>query len=221
MNRPHSFDKHYADEQRPLHEASSLYFARLMRPDEVASATRNHPGQVRARLAGHWMLCGDVSKEMFQQLKQAPSQDFPARLSAFSSSNGCGYGVLTHQIAGHQHRFLFCLSDPPVRQFLQSVSKDRVGFMLGNDDADDAMVLESFLGSTAFIPLLAMSFEENKDEQRKALLELPAVLEAMTHPLQVPSLFGGESVRQVGVSLLLPRILDEEVKTTLRHAGGK
>ena len=120
----------------------TLYFARLMRPEEVAKATRNHPVHVQENIAGHWMLCSDVSKQMFGLLKQAPKRMFPTRLTAFRSSSGVCYGVLTHQISGHQHRFLTVLSDPSVRLFLQSMTKERLGFMLGNDNSEEALVLE-------------------------------------------------------------------------------
>ena len=199
----------------------TLYFARLMRPEEVAKATRNYPVHVQENIAGHWMLCSDVSKQMFGLLKQAPKRMFPTRLTAFRSSSGVCYGVLTHQISGHQHRFLTVLSDPSVRLFLQSMTKERLGFMLGNDNSAEALVLECPLQSTEFLPLLAMSIEAIEAEQRESIFELPLVLEAMTNPLQVPSLFGGQAVHSVNVSLLLPSVLDEKVRDALREATRK
>lgn len=198
-----------------------LYFARLMRPEEVAYSTKNHPGHVQEAVSGHWMLCGDVSSEMFQLLSVAPKENFPTRLTAFRSPSGVGYGVLSHQVAGHQSRFLFNLSDPPVRELLVSTASDRLGFMLGNDDSMNALVLESPLKPVEFLPVLSMSHEMSKEEQMQAVWELPFVVEAMSNPLQVPSLFEGQSVRHVSVSLLLPSVLDQLARAPLRNGCRK
>src|SRR2546425_9450406 len=200
---------------------SSQTFARLMTPSKVAEATRFYPTNVRTQVAGHWMLCGDVSAQMFQLLKKVSSHLFPTRVTGFRSSYGFGYGVLTHQVGCHQHRFVLCLSDPPVREFLASIGKDKVGFMLGDDNKPDALVLESPIKPSEFLPLLAMSQEGTTEERKEALLELPLVQEAMSNLLQVPSLVAGVTVRQVNVSLLLPSILDETLRIAMRNAVGK
>ncbi|UUZ77422.1 hypothetical protein LP414_09465 [Polaromonas sp. P1(28)-13] len=168
-------------------------FARLMTPEKVTEATRFYPANVQTQVAGHWMLCGDVSAQMFQLLKNVSSHLFPTRVTGFRSSYGFGYGVLTHQVGGHQHRFVLCLSDPPVREFLASTSKDKVGFMLGDDNQPDALVLDSPMKSSEFLPLLAMCQEGTTEERKEALLELPLVQEAMSNPLQVPSLVAGSN----------------------------
>ena len=93
--------------------------------------------------------------------------------------------------------------------------------MLGNDNSAEALVLECPLQSTEFLPLLAMSVEATEAEEREAIFELPLVLEAMTNPLQVPSLFSGQMVHSVNVSLLLPSVLDEKVRVALREASRK
>ena len=202
---------------------SSRTFARLMRPSEVAEATKNYPKEVQDRIAGHWLLCGDVSSKMFRLLKAVSTRYFPTRVTGFKSSTGYGYGVFTHQVGGHgiQSRFVMCLSDPRVREFLASMATDKVSFMLGNDCQNDALVLECPLNTREINPLLAMSYEATKDEQKEAMWELPLVLEAVTNRLQVPSLFVGQPVRQVDVSFLLPSILDEQVGDALRNATRK
>src|SRR5450830_1739257 len=42
-----------------------------------------------------------------------------------------------------------------------------------------------------------MSANLSEEEQREAVLELPALMSTMSNPLQVPSIFGGQSVRRV------------------------
>lgn len=195
-------------------------FARLMRPSEVAAATQNQPKIVQTRVAGRWMLCGDVSSEMFRLLKQVSTPYFPTRVTGFHSPSGHGYGVLTHQVNGHglQSRFVVCLSDPKVREFLAATATEQVSFMLGNNNGNDALILESPLKSNELTPLLAMSQEISKQEQKSALQELPLVLEAVTSLAKVPSLFAGQQVRQVNVSFLLPSVLDEGLRAEMRNA---
>src|SRR2546427_9884705 len=87
---------------------SSQTFARLMTPEKVTEATRFYPTNVRTQVAGHWMLCGDVSNQMFQLLKNVSWHLFPTRVTGFRSPVGFGYGVLPHQVSGHNHAFVLC-----------------------------------------------------------------------------------------------------------------
>jgi len=208
----------------PFFQGKSTYtFARLMRPSEVAEATQNQPENVKARVAGRWMLCGDVSPKMFSLLKNVSTPFFPTRATGFHSQTGRGYGVLTHQVNGHglQSRFVLCLSDPNVREFLAATATEQVSFMLGNDNGNDALILESPLKSNELTPLLAMSQEASQQEQKVELLELPLVLEAVTSLTQVPSLYAGQTVHQANVSFLLPSILDENLRKSVRNAMSK
>ena len=194
-------------------------FARLMRPSEVAEATQNQPENVKVRVAGRWVLCGDVSIRMFSRLKNVSTPYFPTRVSGFHSPSGHGYGVVTHQVNGHglQSRFVLCLSDPHVREFLAATATEQVSFMLGNDNGSDALILDSSLKSNELTPLLAMSREASQQEQKVELLELPLVLEAVTSLSQVPSLYAGQPVRQVNVSFLLPSVLDHTLRVAMRN----
>lgn len=213
--------RHSAASQHALIQPTSHYFSRLMRPDEVDAATKNHPDQVRRLVAGHWTLCGDVSATMFNLLKESRTDFLPTRLTGFRSSDGIGYGVVTHQVKGYQHRSVLCLYDPAVREFLEAATKDRLFFMLGNDDGDEAVLMGSPLKPVEFIPLLAMSSDASVEQQSKAVFELPAVVGTMSNPLQVPTIPGCQPVEHVSVSLLLPGILGETLRTAMRIAARK
>jgi len=192
-----------------------------MRPSEVDEATKNHPDQVRRLVAGHWTLCGDVSATMFNLIKKSRTDFLPTRLTGFRSTDGIAYGVVTHQVKGYQHRSVLCLYDPSVREFLQATTKDRLFFMLGNDDGDEAVLLGSPLKPVEFIPLLAMSPDASVEQQRQAVFELPAMVEIMSNPLQVPCIPGCQPVKHVSVSLLLPGILGETLRAAMRNATRK
>ena len=213
--------KRSAASQHPLTQTTSRYFSRLMRPSEVDEATKDYPDPVRKLVAGHWTLCGDVSATMFNLLKEPQTDYLPTRLTGFRSSDGVSYGVVTHQVQGHQHRSVLCLYDPSVREFLEATTKDRLFFMLGNDDSEEAVLLGSPLKPVEFVPLLAMSLEATEEQQRQAVFELPAVVEIMSNPRQVPNIPGCPPVKHVSVTLLLPTILGETLRTAMRNATRK
>lgn len=219
MNRPSLPKESRASDQNPLSSQCSQYFARLMTPIEVARATARQPIQVRQKTEGHWLLCGDVSAPMFSLLREVPKQNFPTRLTGFNSPGGFGYGVITHQVLRQQHRFVLSLYDPAVRSFLESMSKQQVTFMLGNNDGNDALLLENPIKPIEFLPLLAMNVEASLEEQRRAIQELPILMETMGNPLQVPSLLKEFSVQHVSVSFLLPGILDKSFRSALAEAA--
>jgi hypothetical protein len=219
MNQSTSSNRPYVEQLPPV--KTSQTFARLMQPKEVNEAIKYYPPEVRIRVGGHWILCGDVSSQMFQLLKKGSSDFYPARLSGFTTDNGNRYAVVTHQIDTHQHRFVLCLSDPPVREFMAATAKDKVSFMLGDDNQPDALVLESPFKPSQFVPLLATSHSWSVEARKEALLELPLVHAVMANPLQVPTLIPGIPVREVNVSLLLPSILDETLRIAMRNAARK
>lgn len=224
MNRPQKSQESQersAASQHALSATSSHYFSRLMRPSEVDEAARDYPDQVRRLVAGHWTLCGDVSATMFNLIKKSRTDFLPTRLTGFRSTDGIAYGVVTHQVKGYQHRSVLCLYDPSVREFLQATTKDRLFFMLGNDDGNETALLTSPLKPVEFVPLLAMSSDWSEEQQRKAVFELPAVVATMSEASQVPRIPGCQPVNHVSVSLLLPGILGETLRTAMRNMARK
>jgi hypothetical protein len=199
---------------------SRQYFARLMTPSEVASATVNRPLEVRQRTAGHWVLAGDISSEMFKLLGEAPALNFPMRLSGFSSTAGVGYCSLVHQVQRHQSRIVLPLYDASSRMFLEAMTKsEHLTFMLGNDGSGEALLLNSPVGPMQYMPLLALSCPATPQQQHEALRELPILQEIMGNPLQVPSLLPEYSVQHVNVSLLLPSVLNDCFQAALAKAA--
>lgn len=211
---------HEPNDSRLGAEHSTHYFARLMTPQEVADATLRQPPEVQRNTVGHWVLSGDVSAPMFQLLERVRAKNFPARITCFSSPAGYGYMALTHQVETFQHRFLLSLTDPAVNKFLCTISNTgKVTFMLGNDDGWESILLPNPLLPHTFVPVLAMAPIVDIEVQRAALTELHCAQVVMGDPLQVPSLIEGLSVKHVCVSLLLPEVLNEKFKNTVREAA--
>ena len=87
---------------------------------------------------------------------------------------------------------------------LLEMQKEELGFLFGNEGAQDAVLMRSPLSRAAFAPLLAMSNSLPKESVLNVITELPRVISAMNFPKQVPSLRRGEKVEDVSVSVVLP-----------------
>lgn len=182
----------------------SVYAARLMNPQEVAGALEMRP-DIRARLDGHWMFCGDTSQATFQALRETSSRHPSSiRVSGFRSSNGGAYGVVTHQARGHHHRLLLPLYEPPVLRCLEALKREPFGFLIGRDLQDEALVLDGRIPGKGFSPLLPFGKELAGEQLRCVLGELPLVVAILRDPSTVPSALPGEVVHEVSVSVLIP-----------------
>ena len=203
-----------------INAPAAHYFARLMTPSEVAHATLRQPLLVRQKTLGHWVLCGDVAAPMFSLLGESNVIELPTRLTCFNTTGGFSYGVITHQVLNHQHRFVLPLYDAAVRVFLESITTTgKMTFMLGNDDGNDSLLIQSPFTPSVFMPVLAMTREFTEDEQLDAIEELPKLAAVMDDLLKVPSLLGNQLVRHVSISLLLPGNLQNVIEKALTRAA--
>lgn len=182
----------------------SFFPARLMDPLEVKTAIENRPPEVGSWTSGKWYLCGDVRSELFAMFKADFRDAISVRLTAFSTPAGGHYAVVSHQLFGWAHRFVLPLYEPKVQEMLLEMQKAELGFLFGNEGAQDAVLTRSPLSRAAFAPLLAMSNSLPNDSVLKVIAELPRVISSMNQPKQVPSLRRGEKVEDVSVSVVLP-----------------
>ena len=182
----------------------SFFPARLMDPLEVKTAIENRPPEVGSWTNGKWCLCGDVRSELFAMFKAEFRDAIAVRLTAYTTPAGGHYAVVSHQLFGWAHRFILPLYETKVQQMLIEMQKAELGFLFGNEGAQDAVLTRSPLSRTAFAPLLAMTNPLPKESVLNVIAELPRVISAMNLPKQVPSLRRGEKVEDVSVSVVLP-----------------
>jgi len=182
----------------------SFFPARLINPLEVKTAIENRPPEVGSRTSGKWYLCGDVRSEFFAMFKAEFRDAIAVRLTAYITPAGGHYAVVSHQLFGWAHRFVLPLYEPKVQEMLMEMQKAELGFIFGNEGAQDAVLTRSPLSRVAFAPLLAMSNSLHNNSALKVIAELPRVISAMNEPKQVPSLRRGEKVEDVSVSFVLP-----------------
>lgn len=178
--------------------------ARLMSPEEVAAATQGGDAEVKNWHKGLWMLCGDVHRTMFDLLAGITRPTFAARISAFTSTLGVKYGVLTSQAGPHQHRFIFPLWEPVSTQLVQEMSRGRVGFMLGREHEDPALLIPCTIEPAFVAPLLKMCCIPEAELVPSLLAEMPVAVSTLGQLDSIPSLYEGQIVEEVSGSLLMP-----------------
>lgn len=202
MNQTH--EQGYAKQALSDDERRLFYPASILTPDEVVKRTERYPQNVRSVVHGNWFLCGDFSQEMFDQVKADWPGDLSIRVTAFASSIGVYYGVLSHQVKGLAHRFVLPLYEPRAGELLTGIRQAPLMFMFGRDEEVEAMVLPSPLPAHDFAPLLGLFSRPNREYLRDAVAELPSVISALKEPGQVPTAIRGREVTHVDVSVLLP-----------------
>lgn len=180
--------------------------ARLMTPAEVTVAVADGPTEVQKRTEGKWHLCGDVCNAAFAILSEATRWETAMRISGFRTPIGAAYGVVSHQVRGHAHRFLLPLYETRVVDLLTDLERGGdMGFLLGREGNSEALLIEPQSGGLrGFGPLLAMSEPLSLGKGAEVISELSEVIRAVSQPAQVPSLSKSEPVVSVDVSVLMP-----------------
>ena len=192
--------------------------ARLMSPAEVKNAIRDRDAREIDSIGARWMICGDIKASTFDALKARGSSPIPFRLSAFKSTFGNAYVVMTHQVDNHQHRFVLSLQDPDVRSFIDAAARQPHGFMLGRAGGRDALVIPGLSGPAAFSPLRALFTAADEGDAARCLAELPIVMTTLGRCDAIPSFESGHTVSEVSVSVLVPlTIVDDVPASQHRH----
>ncbi|WP_430407343.1 hypothetical protein [Hydrogenophaga sp.] len=181
-----------------------LYTGRLMTPDDVVAALSDRDLDERTRIGRRWMFCCDVNPKMFEQLRGIRLDSLALRVTGFVSSLGGTYAVLTHQVAGHQHRLLLPLYDAEVQEAIIGAANEPHGFLVSNDNQTEAVVL---FGNPQFgqelLGLPGLSRQLSREALAVLIPELPSVIMAMTEVARVPSLCE-EAIMSVSVTVVMP-----------------
>lgn len=187
------------------HDLDALFAkGRLMSPAEVADATRHRADPEVERYAQRWMACGDVKTTTYELFSRPPNGGIPLRVSAFSSTLGSHWGVITHQLEGHQHRFMLPLGEPASAAFFRAMSTARYGFSLGRAGGMEAVVIPGQPLGEDIRPLLQLCDSASRQSSAVCLQDLPQVVLTLARPGAIPSFIHGCEVTDVSVSITLP-----------------
>ena len=150
------------------------------------------------------MLCGDVKAATYDLFTRIPGSDIPFRVSAFSSTLGSHWGVITHQLEGHQHRFVLPLGVPASAAFFRAMPMARHGFSLGRAGGLEAVVIRGQPVGADIRPLLQLCESANGLSSAVCLTDLPMVMLTLARVDAIPSFVTGCDVTDVSVSIILP-----------------
>lgn len=194
---------------------------RLMSPEEVGEATEDYDGQTRQHLRGHWVLCGDCSQEMFDDIARLGDVGLRHALGVFQQDDGTTFLVVTHQFRNTQHRFLVPGWDPRLPDFLQAVSKGCYSISLARKGDTQALVLSGTPDALLALKLrkhLNMSMPE--PQQLNALLRgLPQLMETAAEPEDFPNLMEGVKVTDVSLSIVFDAMLPNLTQLLAKKLG--
>jgi hypothetical protein len=186
---------------------------RILFPEEVeaATVTAEHSDAARSELAGHWLLCGDVTPKMFDQVKANSEMQRPARLTVLTAVGDENYCVFTSQIGSHQHRFLLPLYEPMVQDFIRAIQVSPLGFMFANDGMSDAVVVFPEVSVNELAPVLSYCKPVPMHERLCLQAALPFAVQEVLNPGRIPTFPGMPKVDEVSLSIVFPNELSDEM----------
>lgn len=189
-------------------QRARLFPATIMTPAEVQDGLQQDRQTVADQIRGHWMLCGDVDHAMFELLVSSRVHQVGHRASAFSSPSGSGYALFTHQVGGHQHRFVLPLWCDEVRLYLDALQREPYGFMLGDEGESSGWVLPGVATADELAPLRELCHAQPA-LSAELLAELPMAVVVLSSPDAIPSVFEHSRVEAVSLSVVVPALPDE------------
>lgn len=181
-----------------------LYVGELKSPEEIVEALADRSNKERRRIGRRWLFCGSVAPDMFQVLRQEPVGTLHQRVTGFVSKTGAAYGVLTHQVRGHQHRLVLPLFDAEVQHAVQALTNESFGFLMSKDGQEESLLLlHSSITGDDMQGLPGLRREVDDAALAASIAELPDVLMALGNTERIPSL-EVEPTQSVSVSIVMP-----------------
>jgi hypothetical protein len=183
---------------------TNLYVAQLMSPDDVAAALSERGSEEKEKLHNHWIFCADTGPEMFEALRKESIEKISRRITGLKSSNGGCYGVITHEIQGYQHRLLLPLYDAEVQHCITALENEPYGFLLGNNNKKDALILfEDRINGQGMQGLPGLRAKLGSDKLKAFISELPDVVATLTTLDTIPTMLEHE-IQSLSVSIVMP-----------------
>lgn len=186
---------------------TEFYPARLMTPDEVVAATKNHPEHAQVAIDKVWALCGDLKETSFDVFQRHRDVQIASRFSVFTSSFGDTYLVTTHQTEGHQHRFLLPLYDRLCREFVHALDEQPFCYSMGQGGKNLALVIPGHPLGFYARDLRVFCKDSGQSSLAEHFERFSAAVLTVGGVAAIPSLLPDEHVTDVSVSFVLPEQL--------------
>lgn len=180
--------------------------ARLLSPADIQAFSAGHDRATQLAVANRWVLVGDCSEGLFGQLKEDGYVRSEGKLEFINSKSGFGFGVLTNQIAGHQHRFVLPLWDPRMSDLIEAMQWGDYSFCMALEGTQELIVFPggALLALEGYQPPLGVPLTQAQALQVTA--EMPAALAQFGDLGGVASMVPGYEVEDVSVSVLVDAV---------------
>lgn len=182
-----------------------LALGRLMSPVEVEAATHHRDICETETYRNRWMLCGDLKPATFDLFSRLPGNHIPFRVSGFVSTSGNRWGVITHQVEGHQHRFVLPLWESQTADFVRAMPSAGFGFSLGCTGGSKALLITGQRIQDA-APLLHLCKTAIAPEMTVWMKELPMLMSTLGRAEAIPSIVPKHQVLEVSLSTVMPAL---------------
>ncbi len=181
---------------------SRIFPARLMSPDEVKAAT-SQAKEIPHAVKSGWALCGDVSEE-FWMMMESGIEPVVYRVSAFTSSNNCGYVIFTIQVRDYQTRFLLQMGGVKHSRFISNGGRDGIFISLGRNGGDRAMLQKFRIQQHELEPLSSLSKRCVPKGFLSGLAEWQSVTQSALALETIPSAMPDIKVSNVILNIVTP-----------------
>lgn len=181
--------------------------AQLVSPQEIMSAIQGGEHQRELEeFAKSWLLQGDCSRRMVEQLKDRGLTEVAGQLDYVEGADWLGFAVLTQQIETYQHRFVLPLWDQKVAGLIRDMQVGNYRFALTAEGTEDTVVIPGM--KMGPLEGYQPDFGKPLTAKQKGLIKrvFPSLLGVVAELNGVDSLIPGHTVEDVSVSVLMDEI---------------
>lgn len=175
----------------------------ILSPEQTRQLMQNRPQEEIDKVAGRWVLCGELSRPFFELCASKPVKDFMFCVNGYTSPAGGTYVVVSTQLESFQHRFLIPGWDSVGGRFLQAMAHEQLTCALSNDYDERGLLLPD-CGDSAWanVPDHWDVPGPNSPHVTELLKEMPQVMHVMTELDAIAAM--GQPVREVNLSVVAP-----------------
>jgi hypothetical protein len=151
------------------------------------------------------MLCGDLKVSTFERFSCFFGDYISLRVSGFASTSGNKWGVITHQVEGHQHRFILPLWEARTADFIRAMLSTGFGFSLGcKGESRTLLFMAQRLQD--LVPFLSLSETAGTPEMADWVKEMPMLISMLGRSEAIPSIVPKHRVLDVSISMVIPSL---------------
>lgn len=187
---------------------SNLFRATLLNPIEVERNSKNCEQYIRENLKSYWALLGSVGQKMMKRLQANAEVGLPTQLTSCRTGSGAAYAVLVCQLDDTQSRFILPLYDSSVIAFFAAALSEPFNLRLQTTGScSECLVYKCILPEDDIRAVLDMCVEVDYKNVGEFPSELALFVNEMLTPNGMPAKLSPVNVRDVDLSVLMPKLI--------------